>query len=68
MKKFRGEKKIIYATYIINNYVSPEKYHTVSQRWYCPVTTLLALHATVNCILKTHTDGKVYRIPLVSDL
>lgn len=67
MKKYCVEKKI-YATYIINNYVSPEKYHTVSQSWHCPVTTLLALCATINCILKTHTDGKVYRIPLVSDL
>lgn len=58
----------MYATHIINNYVCPEKSHTISQSWYCPVTTLLALRATVNCILKTPTNGKVYRIPLVSDL
>lgn len=66
MKKFHGEKKD--AMYIINNYVSPEKYHAVSQSWYCLVSTLLALCPTVNCILKTHTNGKVYRIPLVGDL
>lgn len=58
----------IYTTCIINNYLSPEKCHTVSQSWYCPVTTLLALRATVNCILKTHTNGKVSKIPFVNDL
>lgn len=58
----------MYATCIINNYVSPEKCHTVSQSWYCPVSTLLALSAMVNCILKTYTTGKVYKIPFVNDL
>lgn len=47
--------------------MSPEKSHTVSQSWYCLVTTLLALPAAVNCILKT-ASGKVYRIPLECDL